>query len=87
MSSFLIFNHKLYLYETTSYTAFIGHYRNRAKMTQYVIFSMANSNGKNTLENRSIFSALIRFLCAMAAVAAAAAAVACGGGRGGGGIE
>lgn len=51
------------------------------------MLSMAKSNGKNTLENRSMFSALMRFRCAMAVVAAAAAAVACGGGRGGGGIE
>lgn len=56
-------------------------------MTQYVMLSTANNNGKNTLENRSIFIALVRFLCAIAVVAAAAAAVACGGGRGGGGIE
>lgn len=56
-------------------------------MTQYVMFNMANNKGKNTLENRSIFNALVRFLCAIALEAAAAAAVACGGGRGGGGIE
>jgi len=62
------------------------HYKNRAKITQYVILSTANSNGKNTLENLSMFMALVRFLCARAVVAAKAAAVACGGGRGGGGI-
>lgn len=56
-------------------------------MTQYVMLSTANSNGKNTLENRSMFMARVRFLCARAVVAASAAAVACGGGRGGGGIE
>lgn len=62
-------------------------YKNRAKITQYVMLSTANSSGKNTLENRSMFMARVRFLCAIAVVAAAAAAVACGGGLGGGGSE
>jgi len=50
------------------------------------MLSTANSNGKNTLENLSMFMARVRLLCARAGVAANAAAVACGGGRGGGGI-
>lgn len=66
---------------------FFFFYKNRAKITQYVMLSTANSSGKNTLEKRSMFMARVRFLCAMAVVAAAAAAVACGGGLGGGGSE
>lgn len=62
------------------------YYKNRAKMIQYVMFNTVNSNGKNTLENRSMFMALVRFLCVLAVKAAVAAAVAWGGGRGGGGI-
>lgn len=62
-------------------------YKKRANMIQYVMLSTANRSGKNTLENRSMFNALVRFLWAMAVDAAAAAAVAAGGGRGGGGIR